>query len=139
MPTMLEAEDAMFQAFKDAWEDRTPVDWPNVARSGPHLRDGKASWAAVDISHDGSDQHSFGQEGERTFTRTGGITVRVFVPAGERGLTPASDLATVAANAFEGKTHGGVRFYRVGVKTVGRDGSWYQVNAHADFEFDEVK
>lgn len=133
------AEDAICQAFSDAWADLTPVEWPNVATEGPALRDGNAAWCSLAIRHDGSDQRTLGEEGGRVFTRTGGLTVQIFVPAGQRGLQPASSLATVAQNAFEGKTVGGVRFYRVGAHTVGSDGVWYQVNVRADFEFDETK
>lgn len=139
MPTLSDAEDTICQTLSDAWADRTPIDWPNVEAEGPHLRDGSDPWAALHIQHGGSDQHSFGQDGERTFTRVGSLTLQVFVPAGQRGLSAASALAMVAADAFEGKTVDGVRFYRVGTRTVGRDGSWFQVNVTADFEFDEVK
>ena len=139
MPTLSEAEDAICQAFSDAWADRTPVEWPNVATEGPQLREGNVAWCAVHIIHDGADQRTLGGEGERVFERFGGLTVQIFIPAGQRGLSPASELAKVAADAFEGKTVGGVRFYRVGTRTIGSDGTWFQVNVSADFEFDETK
>lgn len=141
MPNMAMAEETMCQALADAWQDRTVVLWPNVdpPEGQPHPREGQDPWADFHIKHDGSDQHTFGEEGGRTFTRTGGLILQVFVPAGQRGLAEATALAMAAANAFEGKTIDGVRFYRVGTRTVGRDGAWFQVNVSADFEFDERK
>lgn len=139
MPNMAMAEDSTFGAFNVAWAARTPIDWPNVTVEGPHLREGTDPWVSIHMLHDGSDQHTMGEEGARVFTRTGSVVVQVFVPAGQRGLTDATALAMVASSAFEGRTVDGVRFYRVGTKTVGRDGSWFQVNVTADFEFDEVR
>lgn len=152
MPNLAMAEETMCRVLNEAWQDRTPIAWPNVAwpAATPHPREGEAPWAAFYIRHDGSDQATIAEEGRRTFTRTGGLSLQVFVPAGQRGLTDATALAMVAANAFEGKTVDGVRFYRVGVRTVGADrtevkgqdtlsDAWFQVNVHADFEFDEIK
>lgn len=141
MPNLAMAEESILSAFHTAWANRTPVEWPNLADQDgkPPLNTGNVSWARFTILHGGSDQHSFGGEGERTFTREGRLMVQIFVPAGKRGLEEATTLAMVAANAYEGKTLGGVRFYRVGSKTVGQDGPWFQVNVSADFEFDEVK
>lgn len=139
MPNMAMAENIICQMLATVWTDRTPVVWPNVVPTGPHPREGEDPWIALDIRHDGSEQTTMAEPGRRTFERSGSLTVRVFVPAGKRGLADCTELATVAANAYEGNTLGGVRFLRVGVKTVGRDGSWYQVNVTADFEFDEVK
>lgn len=139
MPNLAMATDAILAAFHEAWADRYPVEWPNHQPDGPKLSEGDSPWARVTIRHEGSDQASLGEVGGRVFTREGTVTVQVFVPSGKRGLIDADELAMVATNAYEGKTHGGVRFYRVGAKTVGHDGPWFQVNAVADFEFDEVK
>lgn len=143
MPNMAMAEETMLAAAFAALPVGTPVDWPNKewdpVAHGPHPREGIDAWATVHVLHGGSDQMSMGSDGSRVFTRGGSIVVQVFVPAGQRGLADASALAMAATGAFEGKTIDGVRFYRVGSRTVGRDGSWFQVNVSADFEFDEVK
>ncbi len=137
------AEDTMLAAVFAALPEGTPTDWPNkdwdTTAQGPHPREGLDEWTAVHILHDNSDQQSMGEEGGRVFTRRGSVIVQTFVPAGQRGLAGASALAMAAASAFEGRTIDGVRFYRVGSRTVGRDGAWFQVNVSADFEFDEVK
>jgi hypothetical protein len=132
-------EEALCTALYAAWTGGTII-WPNQEpASGAHPREGTASWAAFHILHDGSDQHSLGESGNRTFTRTGRAVLQIFVPTGQRGLEESTALATVAINVFEGKSLAGIRLYRVGLQTVGLDGSWFQVNVKADFEFDEVK
>lgn len=139
MPTQAMAEESMCAALYAALPDLATV-WPNKEPApADHPREGTDPWAAFHILHDGSDQSTLGAEGARTFTRTGSVKVQVFVPAGQRGLDEATVLATAARDAFEGKTIGGVRFYRVGQRTVGLDGSWFQVNVSGDFEFDETK
>ncbi len=140
MTTHAQADEAMCQALQTAV---APLDlivlWPNVDPPLPHPREGESAWAAFHISHDGGDQRTLGERGRRTFTRTGGFVLQVFVPAGQRGLEEATALAKPAVDAFEGETLEGVRFRRVGMHTVGRDGAWFQVNVRGDFEFDEVK
>jgi hypothetical protein len=139
MPTQAAAEEAICQALYEGLPGKTIV-WPNkLIDPVEHPREGDAPWAAFHIMHNGSDQHSLGPSGGRVFTRRGGIILQVFVPAGQRGLEEATAFATSAINVFEGTTIEGVRFYRVGSHTVGLDGSWFQVNVRADFEFDEVK
>jgi hypothetical protein len=140
MPTQAQAEEAMCAAVFAGLPAETIILWPN--RDVPedsHPREGTSPWTAFHINHNGGDQHTLGAAGARTFVRTGSVTLQVFVPAGQRGLEDATTLATAARNVFEGETIEGVRFYRVGARTVGRDGAWFQVNVRADFEFDEVK
>ena len=139
MPSQAMAEETMCAALHAGMGGLVIV-WPNRELAPEdHPREGETSWAAFHINHDGSGQRSMGQKGARTFTRTGGFVLQVFVPAGQRGLEEATALATAATNIFEGETLGGVRFSRVGSHTVGKDGSWFQVNVRGDFEFDEVK
>lgn len=145
MPNQAMAEETISAALRSAWTDLTRpiIEWPNVDRpeGEPDPREGVDPWVALDILHRGSEQATLGPRGigQRLFTRDGQLVVRVFVPAGKRGLTDATALAMAASDAYEGRTLDGVRFYRVGTKTVGRDGAWFQVNVTADFEFDEAK
>jgi hypothetical protein len=140
MPNLTEATETICQCFHTNWADRTQVEWPNVIpENGQKLSQGNEAYVALHIKHEGSDQSSFGGEGGRVFVRQGQVIAQVFVPVGKRGLEEATQLAKVASDAFEGKTLGGVRFYRVSARTVGPDGPWYQMNVSADFEFDEIK
>jgi hypothetical protein len=136
MPNLAMATDTICGQFNSAWADRAPVEWPNVPVPDPHFRDGSDPWCAFDLAFEGGENATIGS---RVFSRSGHLVVRIFVPAGERGLERANELAMVALDAFEGKTIDGVSFYNVGMKTVGPDGPWFQVNVRADFEFDEVK
>jgi hypothetical protein len=138
MPDLAMATDTICATLDAAWPDDR-IEWPNVIPpdGAPKLNSGTDPWCALDLFWDGSGETAIGN---RVFTRTGFITVRVFVPAGERGLEVANDLCKTIVNAFEGKTIDGVSFHNVGPKTVGPDGAgWFQVNVRADFEFDEVK
>ncbi len=136
MPNMATATDSICQAYNTAWAERTAIEWPNVTTEGPHLRDGNDPWCALDVLWDGGGNASISS---KHFLRQGSVVVRIFVPLGQRGLERATELAMAACDTFEGKTIDGVSFYRVGTKTVGPDGPWYQVNVRAEFEFDEVK
>lgn len=140
MPSLTEATDSICECYNTAWADRTPVEWPNVSQpAGTKLSDGNVAYAAFHVLHEGSAQMSFGDTGNRVFTREGQFIVQIFVPAGKRGLDESSLLAKAALDAFEGITFGGVRFHQVGAKTVGLRDNWFQVNVSGDFEFDEVK
>lgn len=140
MPTLPEATESICKCFHAAWADRTPVEWPNVvADDGQKLSLGNEAYAALHVLHAGGDQHSLGEAGNRVFERAGQVVVQVFVPAGKRGLDEAASLAKAASDAFEGVSFEGVRFHRVGTRTVGLDGNWFQMNVYGDFEFDEVK
>lgn len=141
MPNMAMATDAICGAFNEAWAStQYAVEWPNIQGEGPKLSDGDQPYERLTLQHDGSDQATLGPPGERTFTRMGQVCASVFVPAGKRGLVDHDALAMVAASAYEGVTREGVRFYRVGPKSVPYDGgAWLQVNVWADFEFDEVR
>lgn len=138
MPTIAMATDTICETFNTAWADRSPIDWPNMIRTGPHLRTGTVPWVDFQFTLDGSDQHTLGPTGARVFTRTGSVVAMIFVPAGKRGLVDANTLVMAAVSAFEGKSVSGVTFNRVGPKTIGPADGWYQVNVWADFEFDET-
>lgn len=144
MPTQAEATDAICQALNDAWQDVTPVEWPNVSRLNdlgqpqPPLHEGNVPWVALHVLHGGGAQESLGPEGGRWFGGFGTLQVSVYVPAGKRGLADADQLSMRAVNAYRGKTVGGVTFHRVGSHTVGLEGNWWRTDVRADFEFDEI-
>jgi hypothetical protein len=136
MPNLAMATDSISGLFNTGWNNVTPVEWPNVAQAEPHLREGSEPWCAFDLMFHGGANAAISNS---RFTREGRVTVRIFVPAGERGLERANALCMTAINIFEGQTVDGVSFYNVGPRTVGPADGWYQINVSADFEFDEVK
>lgn len=132
------ATDAACSLFNDAWGATSPVEWPNAQAQDPALYAGSSPWARVTVAHAGGEQRSMGRDGERVFEAYGTVTVSVFVPAGKKGLADSDALADLAASAFRGKTRNGVRFSRVGARTVGADGPWHRVDVEAEYDYDEV-
>lgn len=140
MPSLTEATNSICECFNTAWNNRTPIEWANVVNlGGTKLSEGNDAYAAFHVIHEGSDQLSLGEAGNRVFTREGQFIAQIFVPVAKRGLEESDLLAKAAIDAFEGITFGGVRFHQVGAKTVGPSGNWFQVNVSGNFEFDEVK
>jgi len=136
---------ALFKAAWDAGEESAPVAvfWPNVrddvntAKQSP--TDAALPWARIGIQHVSGRQTSVGSpDGSRRFEHAGLITVELRVPMG-RGPGLANRLATVAANAFRGKTTAsGVTFRNPRPRETGADGPWHRVDVLVEFLYDEV-
>ena len=140
------AYDEMLGAFKDAWDAGAgtynggtvpEVRYDGVGDSGPP--DSEEPWARVTIRHvTGTQASLLGDSAQKRFRRSGIITIQVFWPLSQAGLANARSLASVARSAYEGQeTASHVWFRNVRVQEVGPDGSWYQINVLADFEYDE--
>jgi hypothetical protein len=140
------AYDEILGAFRTAWEANagafnggTPpeVRYDGVGDPGPP--DSGDPWARVQIRHLTGGQANLGAPGtQRRFNRAGIITIQVFWPLSQAALSNARSLAGVARAAFEGQaTTSHIWFRNVRVQEIGPDGSWYQVNVLADFEYDE--
>ena len=148
--THSQARDGLFERFNTDWTALAGAQNNGVV---PHVdwqgdddgskRDTSQPWARISIFHALSFQQTSGPVGGRIFQRTGSIIVNVFAPlsSGE-GLTQAEALATIAQNAFEGKTAGPggcIWFRNVSINEIGPDGAWFQFNITADFLYDELK
>lgn len=142
--TRIQAIDDMLALLKTAWvttasQDGSRIQWENVGnKSVPP--DGEYPWCRVTIRHNSSRQRTLaGATGRRIFTRKGTIVVQVF-EVGGRGLPATTDLAKIILDAYEGVTSpGGVWFRDVTLNEIGQDGSFFQTNIVAGFEYDEVK
>jgi hypothetical protein len=135
--TYKQAKDEMLDKFKAKWDlTGYPVSYQDVRKQRPREDD---PWANVFINHASGGQRAFGGNNQRTFNRTGFITVQLFTPSG-KGLQEAYDLAKVVSDAFEGiATPGGVWFRNVRLNEVGRDGEFFQLNVVVEFVYDEIK
>ena len=142
------ARDAILDKFKAAWDAGTPavnggdipsVEWPNVDPPDPPLTEGNAPWARVTVRHGPGGQATLGEAGARRFSRTGTVTVQIFVPAAKRGLVTGDRLGNVALSAFEGERSEDVWFSDVEMREVGVDGAWHQTNVSATFNYEVVK
>lgn len=148
--TLAEAYDAIMERFWTDWQALAPAQnggsLPQVRWQGDDdgaLPPTTDAWAMVTIAHGLSGQATLGKVGERMFERTGTVTVQVFTPLSRgQGLTQAQALASIARDAFEGKTagpNGEIWFRDAAATEVGPDGAWYQMNASAFFIYDELK
>ena len=114
------------------------VFWEGLGVEGEKPQE--APWARVTIRHASGEQATLrGDAGLIRWRRSGIITIQVFFPLKLGGLAPSRSLARVAAAAYEGaSTAGGAWFRNVRVTEIGPDGPWYNVNALAEFEYDEL-
>jgi hypothetical protein len=143
------ATDIVLGKFKEEWDRRAEeatagyvpeVEWPNVRIETPKSETSKdRAWARITTRHTSGSQRSLGEEDCRRFERRGLVSVQVFAPVGQRGLTLAHRLGTVAQDAFEGEQSEGVWFRDAVLREVGPDAHWYQVNVTAEFVYDVVK
>jgi hypothetical protein len=142
--TIQEARDEILEHFTTAWNaqasppillyDDKPRDLPNTA-----------SYARVTVQHGFFSQKTIGGKkalggcGQR-FRRTGVVTVQIFTPFGD-GLTIADPLIDLVLDTFEGESTGSdrIEFRNVTANEVGNDGTWYQTNIVADFDYDRIK
>lgn len=141
------ARDEILKMFVDSWETDTPtipdvldvplIIWPDENTS-PNVED---PYVRPVVLHLGGGQGSLGGNGGRRFYRTGIFMAACYGPLGSgKGLTIAEKMANIALCAFEGKTSpGGIWFRNCRINEVGLTESWYQVNAVAEFLYDEVK
>lgn len=142
MTTLSQARDDMLSTLRTAWQADVsskdlPVDWPDVPFTPPE----SGAWARVALRYTGGGQATLANhEGVRRYENLGTVIVQVFTPAGE-GQVLSDYLANVIKDAYRGvRTTNGVVFRNVrGPFEVGTEGSWYQVNVMADFEYDEVR
>lgn len=133
--------------FRTAWEAGTvvvpapPVRWQGQEQSSPPDRSAQA-FARIKMDHVQRTQGSLSNEsGQRKWLNEGIIMIQCFgsVSTG-RGLGIAESLAILAKNAFEGKTSpGGIWFRKCRTNEVGSEDGWFQVNAVAEFSYDEVR
>lgn len=148
MTTYAQARDDIQALFWAAWSSAAPAQnsgavpdvrwqWLDSPAASPDLT---KPWARVTIRHNDGGQSTFGPAGQRRFTKTGEVFVQVFAPINKAGATQLENLATIAQDAFEGKTTtNGVLFRKV----VAREGEtyqgWNQVTVVASFTYDDVK
>ncbi len=142
-----DARDLILGLFKDYMEDNVlqitlADDYPSVyyenLESG-ELPPKDEPWFRLTVRHLEGDQSTLGGVGARRFSKTGLVTVQVFVPAGARGQTLADKLGKMTVDAFEGKEAGGVWFRRVKLNEIGPEGPWFQTNVTAEFTYEQTK
>lgn len=140
--SLTQAEDEVLTLFRTAWEAGIPS--AGLALRYEDVADvpvATGAWARVSFRNSTGRQATLsGEVGRRLFEHTGFVVVQVFTPTGD-GKVLANQLAQIAKNAFEGKTTtpGDVRLRNARIVPVGQEGSWYQTNVFADFEYEELR
>ena len=139
---LTQAEDEVLTLFRTAWQAGAPsAGLPLLSEDVAATPPTSGAWARVSFRNSTGRQASLsGEAGQRMFQHTGFVSVQVFTPTGD-GKVLANQLAQIAKNAFEGTTTtpGDVRLRNARVVPVGQEGSWYQTNVFADFEYEEVR
>lgn len=134
--TYEQAYDEILTTFKNAWDTTGHKAFYENIEDDRETDD--SAFAKIQVTHSGSRQDTLGGIGSRTFRRSGIVTIRIYTQAG-KGLQESHQLAKVATDAFEGKSVSGIWFRNVRAIEIGREGSFYQVNVIAEFEYDEIK
>jgi hypothetical protein len=116
------------------------VQWAGLPFDQGQEPDPDGAWARVTVKLDDGEQSSLaGPDGAVRYRNHGIVFVQCWGPRDAKGSTIALELARLARNSFRAvRTPSGIVFRRPHVRDVGPDKSWWQVNAVAEFSFDEV-
>ncbi len=139
--TLVKTATDAIAAFGVNPDESENVIWDDTRRDIPSEESPPATWARVTVRHLTSEQASLSDEaGVRRYTRRGQVTVQIFTPLKGDGLVAADSIASAIQGAFLGvSTPNGVWFRSVRTNEVGIDGSWFQTNVLAEFQYDEVR
>ena len=129
--TEAEARAAIHAYFASGWGTTTAVHYDDELKPKPD--DG--AFSRLTVRHSAGFQATKGNPGNNRHEILGGITVQIFVPQGNAGIT-AMALASQAAALFRGKRTGDIAFYDTSIREIGNDGAgFYQVNVNVRFRY----
>lgn len=139
MVSLVDAREAMYQAFETAWGATSAFTHDNENFDPPV----NAPFVRMVVRHDGSTLEAIGGAGDggmNLYQRTGRVLLQVFGRL-DKGTREADTLAQAARAIFEGTTlsSNAIRFNNVVLREIGPEGSWYQINLEAAFQYDERK
>lgn len=136
MTDILEATEAVYQAFATGWGNRTPYCLGNEIFDPP-----EGPWLRVSIQELDRAQGSLGQTGNRRFESVAQVSAQYFEPPGQ-GVKTASGHMNFLRRIFEGVRIAGTTIYFEGVQIqrlgVVEDGRWYAETAVGRFFYDEI-
>lgn len=102
--------------------------------------DGASNWCRVGLIHNPASGRTVGvgapeTDGPRLYRYFGQLYIQLFTPLGD-GLSLADAVSKVLVLALRrGRTPSGVATSNAVATEAGRDGTWYQTNVFADFEY----
>ena len=122
----------------DAETVSMPILYEDV--DGDKPSSGDISWCRISVKHVTGNQSTLSNNnGIRRYKRTGILIVQLFAGIGT-GMSLSDKYSKIIVDSLDGKsTTSGVWLRNVRVNEVGRDGSWFQTNIFADFEYEEEK
>lgn len=134
-----------YEEARDLLSAFVTTEWNTATSSAPLLYDNLNADRPADPSLFGrlNIQHVSGMLaalGASRFRRMGVLSVQVFVPLGS-GTQQADQVAESLVEALEGVgplVLENIWFRNIGMREVGPDGTYHQVNVEADFTFDRV-
>lgn len=137
-----QARDEVMALLRTAWlANSTSCGLPLLFWDKDQKPPSAGGWARATMQHISGRAATLGNaEGVRRYRHTGTVTVQLFTPTGD-GLVLADTLAQIVMEAFAGKSTspGDVVLRDVRTREVGQTGIWFQTNALASFEYDEVR
>lgn len=140
--TVEEAVDAIYSQFTDEWNALSSPPLLLYDDFGQDIPNTDTPWARIQIRHNGGEQATIQEVGQREFERIGIITVQIFTPLND-GRKSVDLYSQAAVRAFEKKAAqkiGGsvdeVWFRNAQINEIGRNESWYQTNVTVQFEYD---
>lgn len=126
-----------WKTLKDAgppavYEAKTPIAWPNVNFTPP-----SGAWVRFNVLDGEGSWRSIGSPGSNIAGYVGVVVIQIFVPL-LSGESTARDYADDAAEIFQGKVIGGIRFSPASAQILNTslaDG-WHQINVSIPFRRD---
>lgn len=134
MTTLSEAREAIYQRFVDQWVTTTDFGFDNEEFEEP----ADEPWARLTVRSLSRAQDTLGRIGNRRFRSNALVFVQVFTRSNV-GMKQGDDLATQAANIFEGVSFSGLDFREAAVSEIPDSGKWNQHVVEAPFDYDEIK
>lgn len=134
MTTLNEAREAVYLRFATQWAATTPFGFDNEELEEPS----NAPWARVTVRTLVRGQETLGRTGNRRFRSKALVFIQVFTRSNV-GMKQGDDLATQAANIFEGISFSGLDFVGATVSEIPDSGKWNQHVVEAPFDYDEIK
>lgn len=138
--TYSEAEDLLYEDFKDrwytvypGWDHNTRSNLPNDKFTPPS---GK-SWMIYRVFLDTSSEAALGKT---LYRRDGSVDIQMNMPL-NRGRSEPQKLKSAILDFFEEAQIDGIRFDEISVTEVGplEDEGWYRILATIPFQTDEVR
>lgn len=111
--------------FATQWDERTPVDYANVAFTPPALTDPLPYWARLTVRSGEGSQITLGENPEHRYV--GLIYVQLFGPK-NRGTKALRDYATIVAGIFTRYVEEGLICRTSYLQEIGETEGWYQIN-----------